>query len=66
MAQTPPVLAMAEVAQLLGVSVSRVRQLMNDAAFPEPIAALSVGRIWSTEAVVAWAAGAGAHAARHP
>lgn len=52
----PPLVAAAEIAQLLGVSRQRVQQLPNDYAdFPAPVADLQVGRIWLLSAVVQWA-----------
>ncbi|GGM10201.1 hypothetical protein GCM10011594_32620 [Nakamurella endophytica] len=42
----PPVVAMAELVQLLGVSKTRVVQLIARPDFPAPVAELSVGRIW--------------------
>ena len=51
--------ARAEIASMLGVSQRRTTQLTNGPGFPEPIAVLTVGRVWSTEQVRAWAAGSG-------
>jgi predicted DNA-binding transcriptional regulator AlpA len=47
----PPVVALAELAKVLGVSRVRAMQLIKRAEFPAPIAVLSVGRIWSYDAV---------------
>lgn len=55
----PPVLAMAELAVLLGVSRARVQQLTGRADFPAPLAYLSVGRVWDRSAVASWAAARG-------
>jgi prophage regulatory protein len=45
-----------EVAQILGVSIQRVHQLLHAYAdFPEPEAVLAVGRIWKREDIIAWA-----------
>lgn len=45
-----------EAAQVLGVSVQRVAQLMAEHAdFPEPVAQLSAGTIWLRKDVEAWA-----------
>ena len=52
MTSPPPVVALAELAMVLGVSRVRAMQLIKKAEFPAPIAVLSVGRIWSYEAVV--------------
>ncbi len=52
--QVPPVLAMGELMELLGVSKTRVRQLIASTAFPAPIAVLGVGKIWSADEVVAF------------
>ena len=48
----PPVVALAELAKVLGVSRVRAMQLIKKAEFPAPIAVLSVGRIWAYDAVV--------------
>ena len=50
----------AEIAALLGVSRQRVLQLAEDASgngFPEPLAVLSMGKVWDGAAVRKWAAG---------
>jgi predicted DNA-binding transcriptional regulator AlpA len=47
----------AEVAALLGgVSRQRVLQLAQQAGFPEPIAVLSMGKVWDSDDVRRWAA----------
>lgn len=51
----PPVVAMAELISMLGVTRRRVGTLVNEKGFPAPIATLSVGRLWAYEDVVAWA-----------
>ena len=48
----PPVVALSELAKVLGVSRVRAMKLIERAEFPPPIAVLSVGRIWSYDAVV--------------
>lgn len=48
----PPVVALAELAKVLGVSRVRALQLIKKSEFPAPIAVLSVGRIWAYDAVV--------------
>lgn len=40
-----------EVAKTLGVSRQRVLQLVGTEGFPEPIAVLSMGKVWSGEDV---------------
>jgi predicted DNA-binding transcriptional regulator AlpA len=62
----------AEIAQLLGVSPSRVHQILrDDPTFPAPMATLSMGKVWRAEAVEEWharrkaAASAGRGADRH-
>ena len=46
----------AEIAAMLGVSRQYVDRLSKeDPDFPEPEAELTGGRVWSTEAVEAWA-----------
>ncbi len=51
----PQVVAMAELAPLLGLSRSRLVQLIALPDFPAPIAVLSVGRIWSYKDIEAYA-----------
>ncbi len=52
--QLPPVLAFGELIKVFGVSKTRTIHLVRQAAFPEPIAVLGVGKIWSTPDVVAY------------
>jgi predicted DNA-binding transcriptional regulator AlpA len=52
--------AVAEIAAMLGVSRQRVYQLLEeDPTFPKPIEQLAVGRIWRRADVEKWARGAG-------
>ena len=54
------VLGITEVAKLLGISRQRVDQLSkSDPDFPEPVAELGRGRVWSREAIEAWAKATG-------
>ncbi|MFG1988410.1 DNA-binding protein [Actinoplanes sp. NPDC048988] len=48
------ILAAAEIADYLGVTRQRVAVLVDRADFPEPLAHLSVGRIWRTSNVRRW------------
>jgi predicted DNA-binding transcriptional regulator AlpA len=45
----------AEIAEMLGVSRQYVDRLSRATSFPAPEAELASGRIWSREAVEAWA-----------
>jgi predicted DNA-binding transcriptional regulator AlpA len=45
----------AEIAEALGVSRQRVHQLTKLEGFPEPVAVLSAGTIWTRREVEAWA-----------
>ncbi|WFE35593.1 AlpA family phage regulatory protein [Micromonospora sp. WMMD975] len=47
-------MASREVRDLLGVSRTRAYQITNSKTFPDPVAVLSVGRIWLTEDVERW------------
>jgi predicted DNA-binding transcriptional regulator AlpA len=50
-------LAMSEVASLLGMSKQGLAKLLErNPDFPEPTAVLSVGRIWNRADVEAWMA----------
>lgn len=55
----PPVVAMAEIGEMLGVSKRRVSMLIARDDFPAPIATLSVSRVWSYDQVREWAEGGG-------
>jgi hypothetical protein len=46
----------AEIGRLLGVGRQRVQQLVNAPGFAEPCHVLAMGKIWCTDAVIAWAA----------
>ncbi|SCL26097.1 Prophage CP4-57 regulatory protein (AlpA) [Micromonospora pallida] len=46
--------ASQEVQEMLGVSRTRAYQITNSKTFPDPVAVLSVGRIWRTEDVERW------------
>ncbi|MDG4832623.1 AlpA family phage regulatory protein [Solwaraspora sp. WMMD1047] len=46
--------ASQEVQEMLGVSRTRAYQITNSKSFPDPVAVLSVGRIWRTEDVEGW------------
>ena len=50
----PEVVAIAEMAQMLGVGTNRTWQLTKHPDFPAPIAELSVGRIWRTSEIQRW------------
>ena len=54
MSSPPPVVAYAEIAQMLGVSRKRTHEIVRKPDFPDPIATLSVGRIWSYDDVAAY------------
>jgi predicted DNA-binding transcriptional regulator AlpA len=45
----------AEVAEILGVSRQRVTQLTSRPDFPAPVAVLAMGKVWTRDAVEAWA-----------
>jgi hypothetical protein len=50
----------AEIATLLGVSRQRVLKLAEHSpanGFPEPLAVLSMGKVWDGAAVRTWAVG---------
>ena len=61
MSSPPPVVAYAEIAQMLGVSRKRTHEIVRKPDFPEPIATLSVGRIWSYEDVARYCETTGRH-----
>ena len=46
----------AEIARLLGVTRQRVQQLAKTDGFPTPAATLSMGSVWHTDDIRAWAA----------
>jgi predicted DNA-binding transcriptional regulator AlpA len=45
----------SEIAEFLGVTNQRVDQLARRPGFPEPVAVLAAGRIWSRSHIEAWA-----------
>jgi predicted DNA-binding transcriptional regulator AlpA len=45
----------AEISAMLGVSRQYVDRLSREPGFPEPEVEVAAGRIWSREAVEAWA-----------
>jgi len=49
----------AEIVAMLGVSRQYVDRLTREPGFPEPEVELTAGRVWSREAVEAWARAAG-------
>ena len=53
--EQPPVVAQAEMCEMLGLTRKRVAVLANAPGFPPPFATLSVGRIWRYDDVRAWA-----------
>jgi prophage regulatory protein len=55
----PPVVAMGEIGQMLGVSKRRVSMLIARDDFPAPIAHLSVSRIWAYQDIRTWAEDSG-------
>jgi hypothetical protein len=55
MTEQPPVVAMAEIGDMLALSRKRVAVLTNGSDFPSPIATLTAGRIWDYGQVKAWA-----------
>ncbi|MFF5070670.1 helix-turn-helix transcriptional regulator [Micromonospora olivasterospora] len=46
--------ASQEVQEMLRVSRTRAYQITNSKTFPDPVAVLSVGRIWRAEDVERW------------
>jgi predicted DNA-binding transcriptional regulator AlpA len=57
---THHLVATAEIAEMLGVSRQYVDRLSReDPAFPAPEVELASGRVWTRQAVVAWAKAAG-------
>lgn len=58
--QQPPVIAMAELIAMLGLSRTWVARLVKeDPAFPTPYARLRMGTLWRYEDVAAWATAGG-------
>jgi predicted DNA-binding transcriptional regulator AlpA len=55
----PPVVAMAELIDMLQLSKARVVQLIASPGFPAPTAVLKAGKIWSYTEVKAWAEATG-------
>ena len=54
-ARTVELVSTVEVAELLGLTRQRVDKLSRSDAFPEPVAALAIGRVWRRDDIVEWA-----------
>lgn len=48
------VMGTAEIGRRLGLSKSRVHQIVTSKGFPDPAATLTMGSIWQTSDVEAW------------
>ncbi len=46
-----PLVGLAEMAEMLGMSIERVHQLAAKASFPAPVVVHSHGRAWKTEEI---------------
>jgi predicted DNA-binding transcriptional regulator AlpA len=46
-----PLVGLAEMAEMLGISNQRVHQLAAKASFPAPVVVHSHGRAWKTEEI---------------
>ena len=55
----PAVVAMAELIDMLGLSKARIVQLIASPAFPQPLAVIKAGKIWSYADVQTWAENGG-------
>jgi predicted DNA-binding transcriptional regulator AlpA len=56
----------AELQYMLGVSRQRITQLTADAAFPEPVTELRMGKVWDLADIESWAQRAGRELRRLP
>jgi transcriptional regulator with XRE-family HTH domain len=63
---TSDLAGLAEVAELLGVSRERVRQLRAEPGFPEPVAELQATPLWRRSDVATWDAGRPRRPGRRP
>lgn len=52
-----PLMGLAEVRALLGVSRQRADQIVRKPGFPAPVVELATGKVWDGEAVRVWAEG---------
>jgi predicted DNA-binding transcriptional regulator AlpA len=52
---TSPRVRLVEIAALLGVTKQRAHQIADEKGFPEPVAEVGRGRLWSRYEVQAWA-----------
>jgi predicted DNA-binding transcriptional regulator AlpA len=48
-------MASGDIAKLLGITQQRVDQLSRTGKMPEPVATVSLGRIWLRSEIEAWA-----------
>ena len=51
----PQTMRLVEIAELLGVSKQRARQIAYGDGFPVPVAKDGRGRLWNRSEVAAWA-----------
>jgi len=63
---TSDLAGVAEVAELLGVSRERVRQLRAEPDFPEPVAELQATPLWRRSEVARWDSGRRRRPGRRP
>ncbi len=63
---TSELAGLTEVAELLGVSRERVRQLRSEPAFPEPVAELQATPLWRRGDITAWDANRRRRPGRRP
>jgi predicted DNA-binding transcriptional regulator AlpA len=57
--EEPRLVAVGEIAALLGITVQRVDVLSRQKNFPDPAHVLSAGRIWRYSDIEAWATATG-------
>jgi len=48
-------MGIAEIAELLGVSRTRIHQLRSEGALPQPCETLAMGPVWLREDIERWA-----------
>jgi predicted DNA-binding transcriptional regulator AlpA len=55
-AEVPPLVGLAEAADVVGLTKRRIQQLQAEGQFPEPVTRLRATPVWRRDDLVAWAA----------
>lgn len=56
---TQPLMGLAEIRVMFGLSTTAAKLLTARRGFPQPVATLAMGHVWTTHAVTEWAKAVG-------